>query len=299
MKLGIVVVYLFGEESAPLIDLHLRYIEHHTGVPYVIYASVNRLGTRFRDAICRHPAVRICKCPDTLLRGMEEHAHYLNHLVRLAVEDGVSHVVTLHLDSFPIRSGWAEELAGKLSSSCALATIDRINTACLFFDREFYLRYRPSFLLSTAETESAGYRKYIDEFDPYQHSGIGYGFTAYRNGKSWYYLKDTTGIDYTVAGRVYDDTIFHLGGAVRIGEPYSQPSGGLQSPGWGRFMKIVVAAARVVTPRSLRTFLIQNHSAFIERFVDKPQFTLHAQNIRRFKENPEKYLQLLRKDSGS
>jgi hypothetical protein len=296
MKLGIVVVYIFEEATAPLMDLHLRHIERHTRVPYIIYASVNRLDNRFRDALACHPWVRICDCPDTPLRGMEEHAHYLDHLVRLAVEEGVSHIVTLHLDSFPIRSGWAEELAGKLSSSCAFATIDRINTACLFFDLEFYLRYQPSFLLSSAETKSAGYRKYIDEFDPVQHSGIGYGFTAYRNGKSWYYLKDTTGIDYPVAGRVYDDTIFHLGGAVHIGERYSDASGGFQSPGWGRFMKMFVAAARVVTPRPLRTFLIRRFRSFIERFVDRPQYILHAQNIQRFKEDPEKYLRLLRKD---
>jgi len=296
MKLGIVVVYLFEEASAPLMEIHLRHIEHHTRIPYVIYAGVNRLGSRFRDELARRPEVRICECPDTPLRGMKEHAHYLEHLVRLAVEDGVSHVATLHLDSFPICSGWAEELAGKLSSSCALVTIDRINTACLFFDREFYLCYQPSFLLSTAERECAGYRRYIDEFDPLEHSGIGYGFTAYRNGKSWHYMKDTTVIDYTGAGRVYDDTIFHLGGAVHIGERYSRESGGFQSAGWGRFMKMVVAAARVGMPRPVRMFLTRRFRAFIERFVDKPQFILHAQNIRRFKEDPEKYLRLLRKD---
>lgn len=300
MKLGVVVVYLFKEESAPLLDLHLRHIEQHTGVPYVIYASVSRLDTRFRAVLAGHPKVRICECPNTPFRGMKEHSHYLEHLVRLAVEDGVSHVVTLHLDSFPVRSGWVEALAGRLSESCVLATIDRISTACLFFHRDFYLRYRPSFLLSPAVTGGAEYQRYIDEYEPFQHSGIGYGFTAYRNNKLWYYLKDTTRIDYPVAGGVYDDIIFHLGGAVSIGPTYSRPSGWLQSPEWGRFMKIVVAGARVVTPGPVRTFLLQRFGSFIERVVDKPQLTIHATlqapNIQRFMEDPEKYLRLLGKE---
>ncbi len=296
MKLGIVVVYLFGEESAPLLALHLRHIEQHTGVPYTIYAGVNRLSSRFREALACHPGVRICECPDTSLRDKEEHAHYLDHLVHSAIQDGASHVVTLHLDSFPLRSGWAEELAGKLSSSCVLATIDRINTACLFFSSDFYVRYLPSFLLSPDQTGTREYRRYIAECDPFEHSGIGYGFMAYREGKSWHYLRDTTGVKHHLAGRVYDDMIFHLGGAVRIGEPYAQTSGLLRSPNWGRFMRGAVAVARFLMPRPVRAFLIKHFGSSIERVVDQPQFALQAQAIRRFMEDPENHLRLFRED---
>lgn len=301
MKLGIVVVYLFGEESAPLLDLHLRHIERHTGVPYTIYAGVNRLAPCFRDTLAGHPRVRICECPDTSLRGMEEHAHYLDYLVRIAVEDDATHVVTLHLDSFPVRSGWAEELGSRLSPSCVIATIDRINTACLFFHRDFFVTYRPAFLLLPAETETAGYRRYIEECDPMLHSGIGYGFMAYQNGKSWYYLRDTTGGDPYAAGKVcddmsiYDDMIFHLGSAVRIGGRYSQHSGGVRFPGWAKFMKAVTAVAMELTPSPVRKFFMEHFGTFIERRVFKPQFIFHAQRIRRFMEDPEKYLALLRK----
>ena len=90
--------------------------------------------------------------------------------------------------------------------------------------------------------------------------------------------------------------IFHLGSAVRIGELYAQPAGGLQSPGWGRFMEGIVAVARLVTPRPVRTFLIERLGAFIEQVVDKPQFTLQAQKIQEFMKDPEMHVEFLRKD---
>jgi hypothetical protein len=127
------------------------------------------------------------------------------------------------------------------------------------------------------------------------HSGIGYGFMASQKGKLWYYLRDTTRANPHTAGRIYDDMIFHLVGAVRVGEPYSQPSGGLQFPGWGRFMEVVVAVAMFLVPRSVRIFIMKHFGTLIERIVFKPQFILEAQNIQRFMGDPEKYLQLLRK----
>lgn len=290
MKLGIVVVYLFSEASAPLLELHLRHIKQHTSAPYLLYAGVNRLALPFRNAISLNPQVRICECPETSLRDKEEHAHYLDHLVCTAVEDGATHIVTLHLDSLPVRSGWAEELAGRLTGQCVIATIDRINTACLFFHRDFYLSYRPNFLLTPAEEVDPEYRRYLKEYDPIPHSGIGYGFTAYRNGKSWYYLRDTTGSVPDSAGRIYDGMIFHLGGAVRIGEPFAEPSGILTSANWGRFMKGLVAVARSITPRPVRASLIEYFGSAITRVVDRPQYTLQAQEIRRFIEDPESYL---------
>jgi hypothetical protein len=187
-----------------------------------------------------------------------------------------------------------EELAGRLTAQTVLATIDRINTACLFFDREFYLTHHPTFLLTPEEEANPAYRRYLKEHDPNPHSGIGYGFMAYRNGKSWHYLRHTTRKVPDSAGRIYDDMIFHLGGAVRIGEPFTQPSGILTSARWGRFMKGVAAFARAVTPRPIRAFLVGLFGPVIQRVVDRPQFTLHAREIRQFLEDPESYLLKLR-----
>lgn len=290
MKLGITVVYLFQDESAPLLEFHLSQIRQNTDVPYTIYAGVNRLEPRFTEMLKKRQEVSICKCPDTPYRDMKEHTHYLNHLVRAAVDDGSSHIVTLHLDSFPIRSGWAEELAVRLAGGCAIATIDRINTACLFFDRDFYLRYRPSFLLSPEEKADPRYRRYMEEHDPILHSGIGYGFAAYRNGMSWHYLKDTTPDVPGTAGRIYDRMIFHLGGAVRIGEAFSKPAGGIETPAVGRFMDGLAAAARLVTPRPVRSFLMKRFGALIEQAVDRPRLAHQAGMIRCFMRDPGKNL---------
>lgn len=294
MKLGIVVVYLFSETSSPLLELHLRNIEQHTSVPYTIYASVNRLAKPFRNLLVRNHKIRVCKCPYTLLRDKEEHAHYLEYLVSTAIEDGATHVVTLHLDSFPLRSGWAEELAGRLTEQCVIVTIDCINTACLFFKRDFYLNYRPNFLLAPTEKSDPQFRQYLNEHDPIQHSGIGYGFTAYRNGKSWYYLKDTTGRVSDFAGCIYDDMIFHLGGAVRIGETYASTKGIFTNAKTGRLMKSLVAVARSITPRSVRSFLIEYLGSIILRIVDRPQYVLQAEAIRKFLEAPESHLKQMK-----
>ena len=220
MRLGVVVVYLVSERNEKLLDLHLSQIEKHTQVPYVICGSANRLLPELRRKLEQHPKVKICECPTSDLRSSEEHAFYLDQLIRIALEDGVSHIAILHVDSFPIRSGWAKELAGKLSASCVLAAIMRDEdfdqkplTACLFFHRDFYLKYRPTFLLSDEELSSPAYRRYRQEFNHLPDSGVGYGFKLYTEGLSWHPLsKSSEGR--SVFGGVYGDLIFHLGGAA-------------------------------------------------------------------------------------
>jgi hypothetical protein len=216
MMLGIIVVYIVNPEDAKLLDLHLEYIEKYTNVPYTIYGSVNKLLPQFRQKLVQHPHVKICACPETDKRGAAEHAYYLERLTKYAVDDGVSHIVTMHVDSFPIRHHWAQDLAAKLSSSCVFATIEDINTACLFFSRDFYLAYHPTFTLSPKEQASSQYWQYQKEYNSNSHSGIGYGFKAYKERLSFYYLRESTKSDDN--GKIYDDMIFHLIGAINFSQ---------------------------------------------------------------------------------
>jgi hypothetical protein len=301
MKLGIVVVYLFDEEDEPLLDLHLSQIEKHTQVPFVIYGSANRLAPRFRERLALHPKVQICECPDTDLRGDQEHSYYLDHLVTIAFEDNASHIVSLHLDSFPISSGWAEALASKLSASCVFATVERINTACLFFHRDFYRRYHPTFLLSEAERAEPQYQQYLMEHDPFTHSGIGYGFMAYSKGLSWYYLRSQNGSDSSVYGLVHEDMIFHLGGVVRLREHQFGRASILTTPRYVRFANIISSMVRSILPPDTRArnFLRPWFSALKYHLLDRPRLHSEAQQVKNIQremvEDLESHLNRLKK----
>lgn len=232
MNLGIIVVYMVREGNGPIFDFHLKAIEKYTSVPYTIYGSVNRLLPAFRHQLEINPRVKTYELPYPAFRGAQEHSYYLEQLIQRAIDDGVSHIVTLHVDSFPVRHGWSEELAGKLSGSCALVTIARKNfliqnTACLFFHRNFYLTYKPTFHLSEEELTSPQYQQFCRKVPHHAgDSGFGYVFKAYSQGLSWKTLQKTSlEIDArslsTIRhdfGCIYGDLIFHLEGSFRLPE---------------------------------------------------------------------------------
>jgi hypothetical protein len=294
VKLGIAVVYLFGEQNEPLLALHLRLIDKYTQVPYTIYGSVNRLAAPYREQLARYPRVQVCELPATDLRGGEEHAHYLDQLAGIAVDDGATHVVTLHLDSFPVRSGWAEELAGKLSASCAFATIERIQTACLLLGRDWYLRCRPTFRLSAAQRASPRYLQFVTERDPGEHSGIGYGYAAYLNGQSWYSLPNPAKGSASSWGQVHGDMVFHLHGAIRLGEQKAGSRSVLSRTPYARLTRRVAAIARRVTPVPSRWFLRSRLKTILYQTMDQPRLHVQAQAVdeirRQLLADPEAYL---------
>jgi hypothetical protein len=229
MKLGIIVVYMVKEENEPILTFHLKTIEQYTTVPYTIYGSVNRLLPAFRKQLINHPRIKTFELPYPKFRGKGEHSYYLEQLIQHALQDGVSHIVTLHVDSFPVKPGWAEQLAGELSDSCVLVTIARKNfllqyTACLFFHREFYLTYKPTFHLSEKELSSPQYQQFCREVPHHAgDSGFGYVFKAYSQGLSWKTLRKTSlEVDahslstmYHDFGCIYGDLIFHFEGSFR------------------------------------------------------------------------------------
>jgi hypothetical protein len=229
MNLGIIVVYMVREGNEPIFDFHLKSIERYTSVPYTIYGSVNRLLPAFRKQLTSHPRIKTFELSYPEIRGKQEHAYYLEKLIHRALQDGASHIVTLHVDSFPVKPGWAEQLAGGLSDSCVLATIARKNfllqyTACLFFHRDFYLTYKPTFHLSAKELSSPQYQQFCREVPHHAgDSGFGYVFKAYSQGLTWKTLQKTSQeIDahslstiHHDFGCIYGDLIFHFEGSFR------------------------------------------------------------------------------------
>ncbi len=222
MKLGIAVVYLVRDGNERLLELHLESIRRHTGVPYVIYASANRLAAGMQATLRRRPEVRILDLPATALRTSEEHAWYLEQLIAVALDDGVSHVAVFHVDSFPVRPGWAQETAAALSERRPFAAAvrdtrcdDKPFTAFMLMQSEFLRRWRPHFLLDGEERRSAAYRSYRRRFPHHPDSGVGFGLLAYREGLEWLRLeRSNRGEDHAHFGSIYGDTAFHLGAAA-------------------------------------------------------------------------------------
>jgi len=222
MKLGVVAVYMVRPENERLLDLHLDSLRAHTAAPFAIYGCVNRLEPALRGRLAALPEFESVAIPDTALRKSEEHAYYLERLIDAAVGDGATHVAVLHVDSFPVRSGWDADLADRLSVSRPFAAAVRDSrldrkpfTAGMLIASDFVRERRPSFLLDDEERASAAYRAYRRRFRHHPDSGVGYGFLAFRDGLDWVALERTNrGEDHCHFGSVYGDTFFHLGAAA-------------------------------------------------------------------------------------
>lgn len=219
MKLAILVVYMVQPKSEKILDLHLEYIEKYTD-DYMIYASMNKLLPEFQDKLINHPRVKICSFETTQKTGAAEHSYYLEKLAAAAVADGASHLVMLHVDSFPVMPGWAERLAEAATGKCVLATttlkgVPNKPSACLFFTRAFYLAHGPALLLSEAEQASKELQDFEKEFAVYvPDSGMRYFFKAWQEGCTWHGLER---INKQGGSAVYGDMIFHLEKAYIMG----------------------------------------------------------------------------------
>lgn len=237
MKLGIVVVYMAKAENRALLQLHLEQIKSNTTGSYKIYACINRLQDDFIPLLESCPEVNIVPCEDTPMRGGQEHAFYLEQLIRVAIADGADMVATLHPDSFPVRKNWNGVIANSLSMNCPLATVSRNGyliqyTSCLFFLADFYKRYNPSLRLKSEVKSTDVYRDFSENCPHHpDDSGVGFVFKAYLNGLKWITLDDTAyrnGLTGKKAWRmmyasVFGNTIFHLEGAFRYDSSFGKP----------------------------------------------------------------------------
>ncbi|MFC2105494.1 hypothetical protein ACFLS0_01940 [Candidatus Bipolaricaulota bacterium] len=295
MKLGIAVVYMVLPGEEELVDLHLRQIERCTRVPFTLYAAANRLPANLRDQLAAKPYIRMCSIPTTDLRGSLEHAYYLERLIATAIEAGVTHVVTLHVDSFPIRSAWAIDLAAKLSHNYAFASIVRDElrdpkpmTACLFFSREFYVPYQPKLLLPRAAMRSAVGREYVRHLAAPNESGTGYGFLVFKEDLQWFPLRRTNlREDHYYFGSIHDDLVFHLGSATFESRGFP----GAREYLW---MQRVRQKMSVLLPHAMNKFL----KDLIPQRLLHPGFPAHRRAYSTVKEaliaDPEGYLRYLR-----
>lgn len=292
MKLGILVVYLAGKEDEALLDLHLAQIQKCTHAPYAIYAAVNRLLPRYLDKLKQHPEIKICDCPGTPLRIRDEHAHYLRHLANAAIADGATHLVTLHVDSFPIFDGWERQLAARLSPDCAFATVEKGYTACLFFSRDFYLRHAPEFLVPP-DLCGADFDVFAQEEPYHRDSGGGFLWSARVAGLNWHVMSRVA-IDDSGFGEVHDGLIFHFVAAARMAQ---------EPPAYLRYTRTQVRMIRLLRaamrfcPRPLSETIRKCHPQFDEWLAVKHHRVFTAQKAfhlkRRIAGNPEKYLELI------
>jgi len=305
MKLGIAVVYLVSERDEGLLRLHFDQIEKYTQVPYTLYGAANRLLPQFRLLLEANPRVRICDGPTVDARGSEEHSFYLERLIKTAVDEGCTHIATFHVDSFPIRAGWAEELAGLLSDGCPLAAamIDerfdrKPNTACIFLRSDFYERYRPKLLLSEEERSTDAYTKYRRAYPHIPDSGVGLGFKLHTEGLTWHPLvRSNRATKQSAFGGVFGELIFHLGGAAWFDLHYSTPVthwglGGIGSAFVKAYYRFVQGAAGLI-PSQLRPLfrpVKRMERAIRRRTANQIRREIYERERKRLLDDPEAYL---------
>ncbi len=281
MKLGIVVVYLVAEEDEKLFVLHLKQIQKHTTVPYFIYAGANRLLPKFRAHLEQQPEVTICPLVPTDWVGDREHAFYLDQLVQTAIDDGATHIVTMHTDSFPIRDGWAEDLDARLGTAPFATVSYGPYTACLFFRREFYIKNQPRFRLADSERDSATYQQFAEKHQHIRHAGVGYLYRAFENGLNWRLMPESNPGD--AFGAVYDRMIFHLQGNARLQTMSSGVRGLELKPDIAQLLQYVHRFIRNLVPKRVRQFLWQRFEFFSGR-LDRVELGYIKQQLL---DNPE------------
>ncbi len=295
MKLGIAVVYAILPGDEELIDLHLRYIERCTRVPFTLYAAVSRLPSDVRERLAAKPYVRVCSIPTTDLRSSRENAYYLERLIATAIDEGSTHVATLHVDSFPIRDGWATDLATALSTDYSFAAIVRNEscdpkpmTAGLFFPREFYVRYEPSLLISNEEMQSATGRAYIRQLVNPTESGSGYGFLAFEQELKWFpLLRSNAKADHYYFGSIHGDLIFHLGAAAAERHDFTGAREWLRA---GRVRRRAAFLLPTAIKRLIK-FVIPQRVLFPEHVIHKRAYASVRKSLMT---NPEGYVHYLR-----
>lgn len=269
INLGIVVVYVVPKWYEAMLTLHLRQIERHTHMPYNIFGCAVRSSAEALRILRSNSSVRLCECLPTTATGSGEHSHYLECLTKIAIDAGVTHVVTLHVDSFPIHDGWVDTMMNKLLDLCPFVTGEGANTACLMFSRQFYLRYRPTFLPTDAERSQPSFRDCVSKWKLRTHSGVGYAFRAYQHGLAACYMPEVHRKNSLAS--VYAQQILHFNSGFRITRPIRSKEPGL----WYSACASILAAAchvfRGIVPANTRQAIRNRLGRKILESIDQPR----------------------------
>ena len=218
MKLGIIVVYLVSPENEQLFDIHLKQIKKNTVSDYVIYANINMLSNNVLLKFNK-PNIKTIKNlnyigPNEGLRSTFELSHYAEPLIEYAIRDGMTHIVMMHPDSFPVKEGWDQILARQLTSKTVLISIFPAMSASMFFHKKFYLKYHPRLLPSSKDIKTPSYKEFVKSINAENllEPGMGYAYEIYKRKLKWEILaRSNKGEDHYHFGSIFKDLVFHLG----------------------------------------------------------------------------------------
>jgi len=295
MKLGIVVVYLLSKEDEKLLDIHLDQIAKNTTTDYTIYANINMLLPKFIQKFKNHSNVKICNSNNYIgpidgLRATYELSYYAEKLIKEAIDDGVTHVVIMHPDSFPIKAGWERILEKKISNSTVLVSKFPEMSACFFFNRNFYLNYNPKLIPTKIEMESSIYKQFLENIGGINllEPGMGYAFEIHKKTLKWKSLnRSNMGEDHYFYGSIFEDLIFHLGATSHSDRSFYKF---VEKPRIPRIKKIISYVLPPMIKEKIKTSILQTHL--------RPEIKTHQYYHSIVKENlfadPDGYIEFLR-----
>lgn len=225
MKLGVCCVYFYGPDSAWLLELQLRHIASTlNGYDYTIYAAANRLQPELRRTLEATPRVRVASLPLYRREGSPEHGFYLDLLLRLAADDGCTHLAAVDSDSFPVLLDWPRVLLRRMDGVRLAAVLrsENLDThlphpSGLFMDRSFLLDHAPRMFPPKSEIlANPSFRAFLQETGQRADTGIGYGYALWKSKEPWLPLlrSNRRNRHFLMAG-IYGDVFFHLGASSR------------------------------------------------------------------------------------
>jgi len=295
MKLGIIVVYLVSEPDEKLLDIHLDQIAKNTISDYTIYANVNLLLPKFHKILHNNSNIKICISDDYIgsfdgLRATHELSFYAEKLIKEAIKDGVSHVVVMHPDSFPIKAGWEHILANYISNSTVMVSKFPEMSACLFFDKNFYLKFNPKLISTKIEIKSLIYKQFlkniraVDLLEP----GMGYAFETYKKKLKWKTLeRSNADEDHYHFGSIFEDLIFHLGAASHSDRSFYKYE---EKPRIPRIKKMI---AKILPPGIKEKIKTSNLQTYLRPEIKTHQY-YHSIIKEKLFADPDGYIEFLR-----